>query len=309
MSRMGKCITQERGERRDERIPTFLSCILCLIIHFFSQESQESGKIRLRKSKPAKVETIKNMYLCCRRYRNKEVEEHHYAPRDKFGRDAEGSSGPLIIEHDHGFRPRRNPSRERFDAHRDHGSAVGRTRSFHPAERYRMSGDRSDLREDESGRRGDGGTSSFPEASRNPVQQGRKSTMMHSKHKGKTGFHARAQGGRVGPPSSQALESSRGFPDLPQQEQRAECQPFIEENYKNPSSTKAVRHEETRSKPWTGHRARSLEGPPPDVDLDPKMPRQRMTEWNHPKPKSMTVIAEETLTIKVDMNQPVSKNR
>lgn len=306
---MGNFITQGGEERRDERIPTFLSCILCLIMHFFSGESQDGGKIRLRKSKPAKVETIKNMYLCCRRYRNKEVEEHRYAPRDKFGRDAQGSSGPLIIEHDHGFRPPRNPSRERFDARRDHGSAVGRTKSFPPAERYRMSEDRPDLRKDESGRRDDGGTSSYPETRRNPVQQGRKGSVMHSKHKGKTSFQARAPGGRAGAASSPALESSRGFPDLPHREQRVECRPFIEENYMNPTGTKAIRPEETRSKAGPDHRARSLEGPPADSDLDPKMPRQRMTEWNHPKSKSMTVVAEETLTIKVDMNQPVNKNR
>lgn len=249
------------------------------------------------------------MYLCCHRYRNKEVEEQHYAPRDKFGRDAEGSSGPLIIEHDHGFRPHGNPPRERFDEQRDHGSAVGRTRSFHPAERYRISEDKSDLREDASGRRGDGRTSSYPDTRRNPVQQGRKSTVMDSKHKGKTSFHPRAEGGGAGAARSHALESSHGFADLPHQEQSSECPPFLEENYKNPICTKASRHEETRSEPWTEHRARSLDRPPPDSGLDPKMPRQRMTEWNRPKSKKVTVIAEETLTIKVDMNQPVNKNR
>lgn len=237
------------------------------------------------------------MYLCCHRYRNKEVEEHPHAPRDTFGRDAEGRSGPLIIEHDHGFRPRRNPSWERFDEQPDRGSAVGRARSFHP-ERNRMSGGRSDLREDASGRQGDGRAPSYPEPRRNLEQEGRKSSAMHSKHKG------RAAGGRAGAPRS--LEPSHGFLDL-HPEPRPERRPFGEENHQNPIGTKAVGQEEPGGEPWTEHRARGPDPPPPDAD--PKAPRQRTTEWKRPQPKSVTVIAEETLTIKVDMNQPASKNR
>lgn len=262
----------------------------------------------MRKSRTTKVQTIKTVYLCCRRYRDKELEEQHYAPRDTFGRDAEGRSGPLIIEHDHGFRPRGSPSRGRFNEHRDRASAAGRTRSFHPAERYRMSEDGSDVREDASGRRDDGRTSSYPETRRNPVQ-GRRSSLMQSKQKGESSFHARAEGGGAAPPWSHALEPAHGFPDRPHQEQRSKCRPFLEENYKNAVSTTAVGQEEARSGPWTERRARSLDGPPPDIDLDPKMPRQRMTEWNRPKPKNVTMIAEETLTIKVDMNQPANTNR
>lgn len=275
---------------------------------FFSrQESQDSGKIRF-KSWPTKVSTIKNLYLCRHRYRNKEFGEQLYAARDTFGRDAEGSSGPLIVEHDHGFRSHGNPPRERFDQHQDHGSAVARTRSFHPAERYRTSGDKSDVREVSGGRRDDGRTSSYTETKWNPVQQGGKSTVMHTKYRGRSSFHTRAQGGRTGAPRNHTLEPSHGFSHLPQ-EQDSESGPFVEENYQNPISAKAVRQEESGTEAWTEHRARSLDGPPPHIDLDPKMPRQRMTEWNHPKSKNVTVIAEETLTIKVDMNQPVKKSR
>lgn len=42
---MGKFITQGGEERRDERIPTFLGCKLCLIRHSFPHNSQDSGKI------------------------------------------------------------------------------------------------------------------------------------------------------------------------------------------------------------------------------------------------------------------------
>lgn len=243
------------------------------------------------------------MYLCCHRYRNKEVEEQRYAARDKPGRDAEGRSRPLIIEHDHGFRPHGNHSLDRFDKHRDHSSAVGR-RSFHPAERYRTPEDGSDLREDASEGRDDGRTSSYPETRRNPVQQGGKSTAMPSKQKGKSSFQAREQGGRAGPPRSLSLEASHGFSDPSHQEQRSECRPFVKDNFKNP-----IRPEETRAEPWTDHRARSLDRPPPDPDSHPKTPHRRTAEWNGPKSNKVTVVAEETLTIKVDMNQPVNKNR
>lgn len=57
------------------------------------------------------------------------------------------------------------------------------------------------------------------------------------------------------------------------------------------------------------HTSRSLEPSPPAIDLDPKMPRQRMLERNRAKPKKVTVVAEETLTIKVDMKRPVSNHR
>lgn len=137
------------------------------------------------------------------------------------------------------------------------------------------------------------------------MQAAGKSTAMHSKHKGKSGFQPRAQGGGAAPPRSPAPESSRGFPSLPPQ--RSEPRPFVEENHKNPVSTKAVRQEGSGGEAWAEHRARGLDGAPPD--MDPKMPRQRMTEWNRPKSQNVTVIAEETLTIKVDMNQPVNKNR
>lgn len=238
------------------------------------------------------------MYLCCHRYRNKEFEEQHHGPRDKFGRDAHGSLGPLIIEHDHGFRPHRKLGRERFEEHRGHGSDDGRPRSSHPAERFRVS-ERSDSWEDVSGRQDDGRSSSYPDTRRNPEQPGRANTGAYGKHKGKSSLQGRGRGGRGGALRSQ--EASHGFPD-PHQEPRSEGRPFRED-------TDAVRHEEPKAEPWTSHRSRSLEPPPPDTDPDPKMPRQRMLEWNRPKSKNMTVVTGETLTIKVDMSRPVKKNR
>lgn len=140
------------------------------------------------------------------------------------------------------------------------------------------------------------------------MQDGRTNAMMFGKQKGKTGFDARARMGRPGPHRIQnrMQESSHGFLDAPHQEQSSACQPFMEDKYKNPDSE---RHEETRSKPWISHRSRSLERSMPNIDLDPKMPRQRMLEWNCRKPKNVSVIAEETLTIKVDMTRPMNKNR
>lgn len=67
--------------------------------------------------------------------------------------------------------------------------------------------------------------------------------------------------------------------------------------------------EDARSEPWTSHRSRSRERPPHDADLDPKRPRQWTSDWERPKSQNMTTVTEETLTIKVDMTRPASKNR
>ncbi|TWW70639.1 hypothetical protein D4764_17G0001220 [Takifugu flavidus] len=244
-------------------------------------------------------------------YRNKAFEEQRYAARDTFGRDARASSGPIIIEHDHGFRPHRKLSRGRSSERQDHGSDGGRPRGAHQAERYRMSGDRLDLWEDASGRRDDGRAFRYPDPRRNPAHHGTPNAGMLGKQKGKSGFQGRAQGGRAGPHGIQPRmpESSHGFPDVPQQEQSSEGQAFTEDHYKNPNSAEAERHEDGRAQPWMSRRSRSLEPSPPAIDLDPKMPRQRMLERNRAKPKNVTVVAEETMTIKVDMKRPVSKDR
>lgn len=48
---------------------------------------------------------------------------------------------------------------------------------------------------------------------------------------------------------------------------------------------------------------------PPPRDLDPKMPRQREQDWKEQKSEDMTIVTEETLTIKVDMSRPVNRSR
>lgn len=131
---------------------------------------------------------------------------------------------------------------------------------------------------------------------------------MYGKLKGKSGFRGRAPSGRAGPHGIQPRmqESPHGFPDVPRQEQSSEAQAFTEDTYKN---AKAERHQDSRTEPWMSHRSRRLEPSPPAIDLDPKMPRQRMLERNRAKPKNVTVVAEETMTIKVDMKRPVSSDR
>lgn len=252
-------------------------------------------------------ERIKNVYLCRHRYRNKEIEEQLYAPGDKCGRDAGGSSGPLIIEHDHGFRPHGKLSRAQSREHQDHGSDAGRPRSSHPAERYRAPEDGPRPWEDASGRRDDGRSFRYPETRRNAAHPGATSAGAYGKPKGKAGF----QSGRAGPHGIQARvqEPPRGFPDVPHQEQRSEGQAFAEDNPKSAKSAEAGRHEESRTEPWLSHRSRSRERSPPAIDLDPKMPRGRMLERNRAKPKNEPAVPEETLTIKVDMKRPVSKDR
>lgn len=174
-----------------------------------------------------------------------------------------------------------------------------------------MSGDRSDLWEEEGGRRDDGRSFRYPDTRRNPAHHGTPNAGMYGKHKGKSGFPGRAQSGRAGPRGTQprVQESPRGFPDAPQREQRSEGRAFAGDDYKNPNGPEAERHDDSRTEPWMGRASRSLEPSPPAIDLDPKMPRQRMLERNRAKPKKVTVVAEETLTIKVDMKRPVSNHR
>lgn len=267
------------------------------------------------------------LLLCCHRYRNEEdFGKQRYSvdtPRNRFGGDTHESlprggirhSGPLVIEHDHGITHTKEPPRwEQFHDRRDQDPDFDRQRSPRPVgssqERFRTSDSRLDDREDARGRhfQDDWREADYHETRRSPVPQDRPNTMKYGNHRGRFGH---GQGGRTGPHRNQPRiqQSSQGYQDLPHEEQRPGYRPFREDCYENPIEGEADRAEETRPQQWKRDRPGSLDRHLPKIDLDPKMPRQRMHGWNDQKTNNMTIVMEETLTIKVDMSRPVNKNR
>lgn len=272
-----------------------------------------------------------NLLLCCHRYRNEEdFGEQRYSMdthRDGFGGDTQESlprgdirhPGPLVIEHDHGIALSREPSRwKQFDDRRDRDPDFDRQRSPRPMgssqELFRTSDSRLDHQEDGRGRhfRDNWREADSHQTRRSPTPQDRPNTMRYGNHRGRGGpRQARGQVSHTGPPRNQPRihESSQGYQDVPQEEQRPGYRPFREDCYENPIEGEADWAEETRLQQWKRDRPESLGRHLPNIGLDSKTPRQRMHEWNDQKTNNMTIITEETLTIKVDMSRPANKNR
>ncbi|XP_035523949.1 BCLAF1 and THRAP3 family member 3 [Morone saxatilis] len=274
-------------------------------------------------------------------YRNEEdFGEQRYSvetPRDGFGGDSQGSlsrgeirhSGPLVIEHDHGIAHSREPSRwEQFDSRGDLDPDFDRQRGPRPMrssqERFRTSESRLDDREDSRGRhfQDNWRDSDYHETRRSPTPQDRPNAMRYGNrdgpvnHRGRGGSRparggfSRGQGGRTGPQRNQQhlQQTSQGYQDNPHEEQRLGYRAFREDCYEDPVKRAADWSEETRPQQWKHDRTGSLDRHVPKIDLDPKMPRQRVRGWSEQKPSNMAVVTEETLTIKVDMSRPVNQN-
>ncbi|CAJ1081740.1 LOW QUALITY PROTEIN: BCLAF1 and THRAP3 family member 3-like [Xyrichtys novacula] len=270
-------------------------------------------------------------------YRNEEhFGEQRYpmnSPRNRFQGEPQGSlphgdkrlSGPVVIEHDHGISDRRQPSHwEHFNTRGDHDSDFDRQRSPRPVsssqERSRMS-ERLESRVDTrphnfqvDWRNSDYNESRrAPEKRPSPMSYGARDSPM--KHRGRGGFRPargranRGQFGKTGPPRNQfhLHQSSQGYKDYPEKDLRPGYQP-VRDDYEDPVEAEPNWVEEDRVQVWKQERPRSLDRNPPVVDLDPKMPRQRLREWKDQKMNNSTAVSEETLTIKVDMSQPVHKN-
>lgn len=278
-----------------------------------------------------------HLLLCCHRYRNEEdFGEQRFsvdAPRDGFGGDSPrgdvGHSGPLVIEHDHGIAYSRSPSRwEQFDGRRDVDPDFERQRSPRPVsssqERFRTPDRRSDDREGARGHHFQDKWRDFNyETRRSPTTQDRPNTMRYGNRdgpvnlRGRGGFRPmrgrsiRGQGGKTGPQRNQQhfQQSSQGYQDPPREEQRPGYRPVREDSYEDPAEQEDDWAEETRLQEWKHDRPGSLDRHLPKIDLDPKMPRQRLHQWNDQKTNNVTVVTEETLTIKVDMSRPVNQNR
>lgn len=278
-----------------------------------------------------------HLLLCCRRYRNeKDFGEPRYSmdtSRDRFGGGGEGSpprgdarySGALVIEHGHGIHHHREPSRlERFNGRGDRGDRgpdMDQHRSPRPMgssqERYRTANSRLDELKDGRGRhfQDNRREDDCHGPRRSPPPRNGPHPMKYGYHRGR-GFPRQPRGrdGGIGPYRNQLSirQPSQGYQDHHKEEQRPGYQlhqPFRDEDHEDPAKEEAGWAEGTRSHQWKHDRPRSLDRHLPNVDVHPKMPRQRMHGPNGQTAKNMTVVKEETLTIKVDMTQHTNKNR
>ncbi|XP_070709161.1 BCLAF1 and THRAP3 family member 3 isoform X2 [Pempheris klunzingeri] len=270
-------------------------------------------------------------------YRNEEhFGEQRYSmdkPRDGYRGGAHGSlprgdirhSGPLIIEHDHGIKDSREPSRwEQFNDRRDLDPDLDRQRSPCPMTSSQERFSRLDDREETRGRhfQDNWRDPNYHESRRSPTPQERPKPMRYGDqegpvtHRGRQGARPfrgqfnRGQGGRTGPPRNQPRlqQPSQGYQDRPHEEQRPGYRPSREDCFEDPIEAEPDWSEETRLQQWKRDRPGSLDRHPQRDDLDPKLPRQRTHGWSAQKANNMDVVTEETLTIKVDMSRPVSQN-
>lgn len=239
--------------------------------------------------------------------------------RDRTGRDDPERLGPLVIEHDHGLSHGRETSRwTKFDGRRDQDPDIDRGRSPCLAgssqERFRTSNFRSDRREDARRRpQEDWRGADHTETRRSPAAQDRGNNSRYGSHRGRSGPHpargrySHGQAGKNGPHRNQP--SSQGYQDVSNEETRTGLQPFREDLSENPTEGEADWAEGTRDHEWKPDRPGRLDRHVPKIDLDPKMPRQRMQKWIDQRTSNMAAVIEETLTIKVDMSRPTVKNR
>ncbi len=238
--------------------------------------------------------------------------------------------GPLVIEHDHGITDGREPSRwDQFENCGDLDPDFDRQRSPRPMgssqERFRTSDSRLDDRGEARGChfQDNWRDSNYHETRKSPMLQDRPNPMRYGNRDGPMtqrgrggprpvrGRVSRGQGGRTGLPRNQPRlqQSPQGYRDLPHEDQRPGDRLFRDDCYDDPTEGEPDWAEETRLQQWKHDRPGSLDRHLPRVDLDPKMPRQRVREWNDQKTNNMTAVTEETLTIKVDMSRPVNQNR
>ncbi|XP_035474581.2 BCLAF1 and THRAP3 family member 3 isoform X2 [Scophthalmus maximus] len=256
------------------------------------------------------------------------------SPRDGFGGDTQGDVPrgdtrpvrPLVIEHDHGnAEGRKRPQREQQVVDRRDVDLSQRQRSPRPLcssqERFRTPHGRPDDREDPRGRhfQDNWRDSNYVESKRSPAPQERPNAVRYANREGPVNHRGRGGpgpvrgrlnrglGGRTGPLRNQP-RLQQGHQDLPREEQRPGYRPFRGDCFADPIEGGANWAGEDRLQQWDHDRPRSLDRHPPRDGLDPKMPRQRPRGWNEKNATDMTPVKEETLTIKVDMTQPVNQN-
>ncbi|XP_017296068.1 BCLAF1 and THRAP3 family member 3 isoform X1 [Kryptolebias marmoratus] len=226
-------------------------------------------------------------------------------PRGGFGgRSWENLPGKdlLVVEHDHGIAGGRNaPQFNEFEDRRHFERDFDRRRSPRlmgsSQERFRSPGGRLDNRE-ERHFQDNSRDSNYRETRRSP------NTMRYGNQDGPTGSRGRwrsnqGQGGGFEPPRNR-----QRYQNLPHDEQRTNYQPF-RENFKDLSEKEPNWADEDRRPEWEDNRARSSERNLRRNDLGPNMSGQ--SRWEDQSNENVTVITEETLTIKVDMSQPANQ--
>uniref|UniRef100_A0A1A8S5A1 Zgc:112982 n=2 Tax=Nothobranchius rachovii TaxID=451742 RepID=A0A1A8S5A1_9TELE len=118
-------------------------------------------------------------------------------------------------------------------------------------------------------------------------------------HRGRGRF-SQGRGGRMEPPRNQPR-----FQDLPDGEQREGYRAF-RGGFEDPVEKKPNWENEDRRQRWEDDRPGSLQQSSARVDLDHKIPHQRERDWSSQKSNDVTIITEETLTVKVDMSRPAN---
>lgn len=280
-----------------------------------------------------------HLLLCHHRYRNKEEfgeQRYSLGTRDGFGRGTRGGpprggfqhSRPFVIDHNHRRMDGDGPSWWKpLDSRHERSPDFDRQRSPHPMnssqDRSRTPNSRTNAREDTRGSpfRDNWRDSDYHDNRRSPPPQDRSNSMMYGNRGGppnKRGMNNsrpdrdrfdRNQRGKMGPQKSQShfQQPQQRYQDVQQQRplyrgQREDgCDDAINEE---PNWAK-----EDRLQQWEPDRPGGLNRQPPRANLDPKMPHQREQGWTDQKSNNMTVVTEETLTIKVDMSRPVSQKR
>lgn len=228
---------------------------------------------------------------------------------------------PLVIEHDHGITDSRVlPRWDQFDERRGLDPDFDRQRSPHSLgssqQRLTISDGRLEDREDTRRYRIQDNLrdSNYLETRRSPVQQNGQNHIRYGSlnNKGRSGPHLargrlnHGQAERTGPPANQLhlQQASQAYQDRAREQQRTGHRPFREDRLEDPIEQDRNWTEEQRLQQWKHDKSGSLDRHRP-INLDPKMPRG----WNDQKKKNMTVVTEETLTVKVDMSRPVNENR
>ncbi|XP_028288152.1 BCLAF1 and THRAP3 family member 3 [Parambassis ranga] len=233
-------------------------------------------------------------------------------PRDGFGGDKRVNFPPgdvrhfrpLIVEHDHGNRDDKGSSRW-HDTQRDRDPDFHRERAPRPMgasqERFRMSDNSLEVGDSREHHFQDNlRDSTFHDTRRSPDNRG---GFMGGRGRGpvRRGYN-QSHSRRIGPPRNQG-----SFQDLSHEEQTSEYQP-LREDHKDPIQERPKWTEEDRLQQWEHDRPQSLDRRFQRDDLGSKIPHQRERGWSNQKADDMTVVTEETLTIKVDMSQPVNQN-
>ncbi|XP_061615029.1 BCLAF1 and THRAP3 family member 3 isoform X2 [Phyllopteryx taeniolatus] len=221
----------------------------------------------------------------------------------------------LVFAHDQGIPDNRNaPQRQHLDNGRQ-GDFDLRQRRSGPAsssqERFQTSDCRPDVIEDSRKRHFPDNWEDSAESKRSPPPRERTNFARFDKQdvptnqrgagcphpaRGRFRHNPVGNSGKFPKNRTNFEQSSRGYQDVSREEPRAAYR----------SQSKAVEEEEPR---WTdkdrrleqvrpGSRAQRLQRGDPEVD------RPRPNVWEEPESKNMTMVTEETLTIKVDMSQP-----